>query len=224
MEKRDELSRKCACCKETIPLDENSIGKVVRYDKKHYHKNCFADLCLKRMGSNNAKSKERYTKAYKQMDQFIEETDEIIKAAIIKDKIYRHILNAYGIQIVPNSIFVKLERVYQADIKGMTIGIPPEHLLDMWITKQKYLDKVYQRNIQLGKEMTEVQRVNYDISILVGKYNDYLKYLEKSKIIEAENRELNSEPDITSNVIASVQVTSSSDDNDISDLVDDIFG
>jgi predicted double-glycine peptidase len=76
--------------------------------------------------------------------------------------------------------------------------------------------------------MNTTQRLNYDLSVLVNKYDSYLKWAEQQKVLEAEN--LNTQQNSCSEInryaksisyISSNNTTSQSDD--ISNLVDDIF-
>lgn len=68
------------------------------------------------------------------------------------------------------------------------------------------------------------QRINYDLSVLVNKYDSYLKWLEKQKILEAE-KEIEKNENIVGKTIGYVnQKAEKNNSDDISDLVDDIFG
>ena len=87
------------------------------------------------------------------------------------------------------------------------------------------LNKTAQRNKIQGKNMDASQRINYDLSILINKYDSYLKWLEKQRIIEVEND--NEQPNL--NITNFINVNqhnnvSNNEDEDLSDLVDDIFG
>ena len=106
----------------------------------------------------------------------------------------------------------------------MSFGIPPEHLLDMWKRKIDMLNGIASRNTTKGKSMNADQRINYDLSVLVNKYDSYLKWLEKQRIIEAE-KEIEKNENIVSKSIGYVShKTEKNNSDDISDLVDDIFG
>ena len=107
----------------------------------------------------------------------------------------------------------------------MSVGIPPSDLLDMWKRKIDMLNGIAKKNETKGIHMQPDQRLNYDLSILVNKYDSYLRWKEKQRILEAEK-----ETEKTQNIVSqSIGYTKniSQDNNetdDISDLVDDIFG
>lgn len=129
---------------------------------------------------------------------------------------------------MPTRIWHKLGDIYSGAYKGMLVGIPPSHLIDMWKKKMDMLNKLYRKNSITGKKMTTEQRLSYDLSVLINKYDSYLKWLDKQKILEAEKQEVEDNI-VTSNFIKNIQANTDVADtekesNDISDLVDDIFG
>ena len=52
--------------------------------------------------------------------------------------------------------------------------------------ERNYLDKVAEQNRKKGNEILGVNRVNYDLAILLSKYDSYLKWKEQQKIAIAE--------------------------------------
>ena len=59
----------------------------------------------------------------------------------------------------------------------------------MWKQKRNYLDKVAEQNQKKGMEISGVNRVNYDLAILLSRYDAYLKWREQQKIAVAETNE-----------------------------------
>lgn len=118
----------------------------------------------------------------------------------------------------------KLGNIYNGTFKGMSVGIPPEHLLDMWRRKMDMLNGIASRNSTKGITMNIDQRINYDLSILINKYDSYLKWLEKQKILEAEKETEKNENIVGKSVGYISQKENSNNSDDISGLVDDIFG
>ena len=81
------------------------------------------------------------------------------------------------------------------------------------------------KNSANGKVMDSGQRLNYDLSVLVNKYDGYLKWLERQKILRAEQA-MNKNKNTVSESIGYdiIKNNQSIDKDDILDLVDDIFG
>lgn len=96
---------------------------------------------------------------------------------ILTDWIYM----TYGVSYLSSRFFQKLESIYKGTFQRLNKPCPPEDLFDMWMQKKPYLDKVALRNQQKGMEMSTEQRINYDLAILLSKYDDYLAWKNKMK-------------------------------------------
>ena len=96
----------------------------------------------------------------------------------------------------------------------------------MWKKKIDMLNGIAKKNEVKGIHMQPEVRLTYDLSILVNKYDSYLRWKEKQKILEAE-KETEKSQNIVSQSIGYTNISKEeTNDNtdDISDLVDDIFG
>ena len=157
------MIKKCAYCKDEIIIDKPLIRDVIHYENAYYHKDCFIKMCTEKM--NNKRCKIEKWKSNLDNIGIIEfNSKEYIKDVWYKDAIYRFMVDTYNVKIIPNNIFTKLDAIYSGTFKGMNVSISPEELLDMWIRQKKYLVKVHEKNLKLGKDMTESQKINYDIS------------------------------------------------------------
>jgi hypothetical protein len=54
----------------------------------------------------------------------------------------------------------------------------------MWQRKKQELDKLYNYNQQKGKELDRSSRINYDLAVLLSKYDSFLEWKEKEKVLE----------------------------------------
>ena len=79
-----------------------------------------------------------------------------------------------------------MDSVYKGTYKNLNRPVPPEDLLDMWRQKRNYLDRVAEQNRKKGTEISGVNRVNYDLAILLSKYDAYLKWKEQQELAVAE--------------------------------------
>ena len=218
------IKRKCSCCGEDFYISKDNIDDAIYYDKKTYHSSCFINICNKRSQMKREDVSQKWTWVLKHLDSIKQESYEYLKLAVSKENVFNFIKDAYDITIIPTTVWQKLSNIYNGTFKGMTYGIPPEHLLDMWKRKIDMLNGIANRNSTKGKTMNADQRINYDLSVLVNKYDSYLKWLEKQKILEAE-KEIEKNENIVGKTIGYVfQKTEKSNVDDISDLVDDIFG
>ena len=218
------IKRKCSCCGEDFYISKDNIDDAIYYDKKTYHSSCFINICNKRSQMKREDVSQKWTWVLNHLDSIKQESYEHLKLAVAKENVFNFIKDTYDITIIPTTVWQKLSNIYNGTFKGMTYGIPPEHLLDMWERKIDMLNGIANRNNTKGRTMNVDQRINYDLSVLVNKYDSYLKWLEKQKILEAE-KEIEKNENIVGKTIGYVtQKTEKNNSDDISDLVDDIFG
>ena len=218
------IKRKCSCCGEDFYISKDNIDDAIYYDKKTYHSSCFINICNKRSQMKREDVSQKWTWVLNHLDSIKQESYEHLKLAVVKENVFNFIKDAYDITIIPTTVWQKLSNIYNGTFKGMTYGIPPEHLLDMWKRKIDMLNGIANRNNTKGRTMNVDQRINYDLSVLVNKYDSYLKWLEKQKILEAE-KEIEKNENIVVKTIGYVtQKAEKNNSDDISDLVDDIFG
>lgn len=219
------VKRKCACCKDSVCISNNNISEVIYYDKKTYHSKCFLSICEKGIKSNRQDVLAKWTKAFNNMAEIKNQSYSHFIQAITKEEIFEFIKETYSVSIVPSPVWHKLASIYDGTFKGMSEGIPPEHLLDMWRRKIKMLNDIAHNNQLKGKKMTGQQRINYDLSVLINKYDSYLGWLERQKILASQNNVVDNDISMTKYIGQNAkQHLKQPSKNDISDLVNDIFG
>lgn len=219
-----EIKRKCFCCKEEFFINKNNIDDAIYYDKKTYHSSCFIKMLNKKTTTNN-KYKQKWQEVLNSLDSIKSDSYNHFNFTFVKEDLYDFIRNNYDITIVPSVIWIKLNNIYTGNLEGMSRGIPINHLLDMWKKKINMLNNIASNNIKQGKKMSTTGRINYDLSILVNKYDSYLKWLEKQKIIQAEIDNKKTQARINSDLIRNIKndnVNKRNKDN-IENIVDDIF-
>ncbi len=218
------IKRKCSCCEEYFYINNENIEDAIYYDKKTYHSSCFINICNKRFKMKREDISQKWTWILNNLPSIKQESYEHFSIAIAKENVFDFIRNAYDVTIIPTTIWQKLASIYNGTFKGMTFGIPPEHLLDMWKRKIDMLNGIAEKNKIKGNPMSTDQRINYDLTVLVNKYDSYLRWLEKQKILEAEKEIEKNENIVGKSVGYVAQKVSSNNSDDISGLVDDIFG
>lgn len=120
----------------------------------------------------------------------LDEEKKIIK---VKESLKFWLYKTYEIQHIPDQFFKKLEQVYDGTYKDLSRPIPIEDLYDMWQRKMPYLLQTYDSNVRKGKNIEGTQRLNYDLSILLSKYDSYLKWKEEQKQIQIEKEQRENE-------------------------------
>ena len=218
------IKRKCGCCGETLYINKNNISNAIYYDKKTYHSSCFADMCQKRITSKRTNISAKWTFINDHIDSIKKDTYSHFVKAIEQDEIFEFIKESYDLTIIPSTVWQKLNNIYHGTFKGMSSGIPPSDLLDMWKRKIDMLNGLAKENEVKGIQMQPENRLIYDLSVLINKYDSYVRWKEKQKILEADN-EAGKTQNIVSQSIGYTNMAKRDVDSadDISDLVDDIF-
>lgn len=162
------------------------------------------------------------------IDNLIEDTQFVIKNMFIESDIDSYIKKRYDIEVLPDNLYKScLEKIYNGSYKNLKgTKIPPEDFLDMWKRKESFLDKVYFKNVSKGMNMTSEQRIKYDISVLINKYNSYLKWKEEQKILEVKS-EIKEKDNLVNKIVIGKEINKCGkieEQNDMSSLVDDIWG
>lgn len=219
------IKRKCGCCGEYLYINKNNIDDAIYYDKKTYHSSCFINMCEKRSANKRVDISEKWKWIYNHIESIKNDTYSHLMNSIEKDEVFQFIKDAYDLTIVPTTVWQKLSNIYDGTFKGMSTGIPPSDLLDMWKRKIDMLNGIAKKNEVKGIHMQPDQRLSYDLTILVNKYDSYLKWKEKQKILQTE-KETEKTQNIVSQSIGYMKNINqdNTDTDDISDLVDDIFG
>ena len=216
------IKRKCGCCGKYLYVNKTNLNDVTYYDKITYHSNCFIEICQRRTGKRNASKKWQW--ALDHIDSVKNDTYLHFINSIYRDEIYQFIRESYNITIIPTTIWNKLSDIYTGTFKGMIQGIPPEHLLDMWRRKINFLNKNAKKKEIKGVYMRPDQRINYDLTILVNKYDSYLEWKRQQKLLEVEEQNIGEQNIVNQAVNYHKIDRGNMKDDDISALVDDIFG
>ena len=218
------MIRKCAACPKPIEIDRNHTSDIIYYKKKYYHSNCFCDLATKRSQAK-IKSALEWKEALDNLWDLEAETEKMLKSSITKDELNDWLLSHYDIAVVPSrfwQIVADLERGVYKGKKCKPISM--EMLLGVWKWGQRKLDEISVRNKANNKgPKNDAERINYDLSIVVGHVADYIKYMNKIKSAEIE-RENKRKEEIK---VDYNKIKTSSNDNhgldDISELLDDLI-
>lgn len=182
----NSIKRKCICGK-PIVITRQNVDSIIYINKKYYHSECFTNMCKGKLNNTKAK-KEKWLELLENIDEIKADSRKALQNLLDKDAVCKYIIETYEISIIPTVVFHKLAAIYSGSYKGMAVSIPPSQLLDMWKRKMPYLEKVFNRNKSIGKEFDKAQRINYDLSILINKYDSYLEWREKQKLLESKCR------------------------------------
>ena len=212
------ITRKCKYCKEYLNIERDSF---VYYRKRYYHFDCAVNEQLTR--KNNKLSKEQCVDKFTQLQN---ENREEINNIINKERLYKWLQNTYNTVVLPSYFYIKMDEIFSGIYKGLSKDIPPEDLLDMWKRKKNELDRINNSNSRKGKNLIGVARINYDLAILLNKYDSYLKWKEDQKLLENEKQNIINEankPKINYDLINKSVEKNKNTSTNINDLLDEVF-
>lgn len=233
-----KLTRKCKICGKDFNITNN---KYIKIKGSYMEVECYKAKML-RKGLN-------IEDINKQIDLLLKEVEEINKEKANKEmeilkkqirsknkeknrtdnlkRLIAYFQDNYNISTFPNYFYSKLAEINRGTYKGVLEGIPYEDILDMFIRKQDYLNKVADRNLGKGKKMNGIGRINYDLAIIINKYDDYLKWKNKNKVLESDINAGNvinkKEQQIDYSKISNMSSRINKNELDIADILDDLY-
>jgi len=212
------ITRKCKHCKEYLNIERDNF---IYYKKRYYHFDCAVNEQLTR--KNNKLSMEQCVDKFIQLQN---ENQEEINNIISKERLYKWLQNTYNTVVLPGYFYIKMDEIFSGIYKGLSKDIPPEDLLDMWKRKKNELDRINNSNSRKGKNLIGVTRINYDLAILLNKYDSYLKWKEDQKLLENEKQNIINEankPKINYDLINKSVEKNKNTSTNINDLLDEVF-
>lgn len=240
-----KIRKKCYCCSEEMELEQNDANVLI-YKQHYYHKNCFVNWCneKKTVARKNASANiEKYVDAATTAVQELFEKKKCDSSSIailqkqaekrisdwfIGSDLCAFIRNEYDITEVP---WTRIKEVIDGTSYRTETPIPAEDLLDMWERKIDVLRKANQKKLSkqgADDKVTPEMLIGYDMTILVNKYNSYLNWKEKQKILAAEKEHEKTENIVSQAITHGRSVENHKEEskksNDINDLLDEIFG
>ena len=157
---------------------------------------------------------------------YVKDAEKHIKQVFTESDFCCFIREEYDIRTVP---WKRILNVISGKTDKCDCIIPIEDLYDMWQRKLEMLRKINDKLVKNSDtEIDTDSLIMYDLTVLVRKYNGYLKWKQKQKILESETKKENSNTDTIlvqsiSNISSGKYSKNDNTDDEIVDIVDDIF-
>ena len=234
MSKKNVNSRVCAKCKSVFNIIENDF---IKKNGKFYEIECYKNMAWTKNMTEEAVNEvvEILLEATINERRKIEEIAKEEARKIIysknneinrgkdRDLFVEYIKEAYEIVgVLPQKFYTLVAKANNGTYKNLSVGISYAELLDMFKRKRGYLERVYNKNLANGKSFTFYQRFAYDLAIICDKYDDYLNWKQKQKVLETVALK---EVEDSKNKIdySKIKEQKSNDDMDISSVLDDLY-
>lgn len=227
-----EILRKCTSCDKTGQKTINvDTEKFIYYEGKYYHFNCYV------------KYKKKNNEYNLSDEQIINSANElVIKTKLIKkvndtidrDRLTYWLYENYNISVLPSLFFSKLQRINEGTFSNRVgVSISNYDLLQIFKKMKSYLDKINNKNERNGKTFEATQRINYDLSVVINNYDEYLKWKQKQKTEVVEKQQIQEDIKSKNSMdINNITVMHKNNENiknnnsteiNISDLLDEVF-
>lgn len=229
-----KTNRKCTVCGEVFNILENDY---IFFKNGMAEVNCYKDYKISKGKTEeiiNIEIEEMLDVAKKDKEERIQkEIEKERNKARAKSKelnrkknlgnLIDYFTSTYNITYYPKFFYTKLAEINNGNYKGITEGIPYDDLLDMFKKKQGYLDKVAFNKSKVGKELNGISRINYDLAVLISKYDEYLSWKNKQKVIENSIQIQKEDKDKIKIDYKEIRQVKEDAGLDVSDIINDIF-
>lgn len=218
----DIVTRKCACCKGVVEIDRNNIVDVLYFQDKYYHSKCFISMAEEKAASKRGKP-QVWKDALSDIWVLEAETKKMLEHYFARDELNAWLLENYDITMVPSRFWQVVADLEIGKYKGSRckpIGV--SDLCECWKWGQVNLNKININNKMSHKgPENDADRLRYDLAILITKYPLFLKH--KSKVSAAAASEKAERVQLKINYGVLEKNKNSNDENDILDLIDEMF-
>lgn len=222
MNDKQEGIVKCHECKQEIDLFTEDLSNLIRYDNKNYHNGCFCKMCERKSKKKNTTQK-KWLGCLKHIKDIQDESNKYYINIFYRKKLEKFLKEEYDLVLIPSNFFVRLSQINNGSYKNIGVCISNKDIYDMWQMKIKKFNEIAHWKKSQGQHIDSTERLIYDLAILVNKYNSFVEWKNKQKILEMAEKTKEKEhhaDEILTNVIVK---SSYKEGGDISNLVDEIF-
>lgn len=229
-----ETKTKCKCCGINFLYGEDKLT-IQGFGKTHIE--CYKDKLLENYTEEyvndrineliNMEKEKKENRKIKNTNRLKESNELKEKEKQSKEMFVEYIKNIYDMTIT-GYMYIKLANINSGKYKGLKEGISYDDLFYMFKSKYNELTKIYQNNIAKGFNFkSNADRFNYDLAIIINKYDSYKRWKEKQKIIQSEVEiQLNKDKEELKIDYSKISNNNKKENNntyDIADILDDLY-
>lgn len=216
------IERKCAYCKGTMVIDKYNLDNTIYYGKLYYHDDCFVKMAEQKSTQKRGKP-EMWKEALNNLITLRRDSRKFIERSLARDELTEWLFEHYDVAMVPTRFWDLTYKLEDGIYKGQRCKpIKLSTLCGCWKWGQRKLDEISQYNKSHCKGPSDDNtRLMYDLAILVGKVPQYLGDVAKMQAKRSSAIQEQQQPKV--NYEALSRSKKSDDENDIVDLLDEIF-
>ena len=211
----------CCVCKSPLSYPPYSDDYILYEDKLW----CVSCLIAERTSPSTKHDKWLPVKAEidRRIKKLQEQTAINLEAYIARSNLYSYLEQHYSALYFPKSFYGKMLSIFNGTYSGLRTAISPDDLLDMFYQRQQALDKNARMKWK-SNQPTPINRINYDLAVLMSRYGAYLEW-KKTKEIEKQDAIKQTEIDKQYEEAFKnyhPQLIKSEKQDDLTDVIDDI--
>lgn len=233
--KQKQVLRVCSRCKEKFDVLTDDYVKV---NKRNMHTQCYIDLQLnKGFSIDYAKSSVLELKELMNIENQHKEQLEIEKQVkklyaqktqvnrnIDRKLFFDYVSEKYSVSAFPKHFFMKMSAINNGTHPSVNKCIPYDDLLDMFKRQEHYLAGIHLNLSSINKELSGINKLNYDLAVIVNMYDKYLEWKQKQAVLKATREVVNNvskEPNV--NMKKVYKRSKNESKSDISDILNDLY-
>ena len=214
--------RKCDVCKQQIPITRNNIHGIAKLKTLFYHTECLTEWAQDRV---QRKGHARHWEfALANMAACEEDARKAIERRFVQDDFHMYLLKTYDVIDIDLRFWTVVNLLEQGEYRKRKCNpVSMETLFGAWKWGQEKLDKIDRNNkMKHTGPQTGMERINYDLAVLINKVPIYLKEKAKREV-EAAEVIIQNQNDIKIDY-STIKANKKSDGlGDISDLLDELI-
>ena len=218
------VERKCNACKGVVKIDRENASDVIYFKKLYYHKQCFIEMA-ERKSKQKRGSKQQWIDALENLKELEDATKQMLVDQMLMvrdtDELNNYLLQHYNVTTIDSRFWQIVRDLGNGIYRNKRCKkVDLDTLYGAWVWGQHNLDKINKGNQQNNRgPKTDMERLFYDIAILVKKIPQYLEYKARHEAMMAEQKRNANHPKINYNNVQQVESKNHGLD-DISNLLD----
>lgn len=219
------VGRTCFKCHEKMIISMGNLNdkSYLKYKNRYYHTKCFIENATERVMKNDHYSLS-WQMALDNIEQYQKEARDAVELVISKDQLNEYLINTYNVTTLSKQFWLTITDIGNGVYKNKKCkAINVKDLFETWKYAQRGLDKINRKRRSEGKDITDEQRVRYDLAIVFKDYNKIQKSMAKAKEKEIEKALQASATKIDYSSLAAQANINQEGIGDISDILDDFF-
>lgn len=218
------IKRKCFKCKGEIVIDKNNITDVVLFDLKYYHSSCFEECATQKASSKKGKP-QKWQDALDRIWELELDAKKTLEHNFYRDDLNEWLLNNYDITSVPSYFWTSVEDLANGKYQRKKCKpIAMDQIYKIWVWGQPNLNRINAQNKTKGiGPKNDTDRLQYDLAILLNHTSDYIKSTTRTKEETSEIKRRVEKTNKFNSEKIYVKQEKKQEDNDILNLMNDIF-